>query len=115
MLLNNYAYNLSERDEKLDEALSMAKIAVERDPGNASYLDTIGWIYFKLGKFKSAKTNIEKSLEINPNSAVVLEHLGDVYNGMKDYSNAVKYWKLSLEKNPENPSLKEKINQLKIS
>ncbi|HMQ70207.1 MAG TPA: tetratricopeptide repeat protein [Ignavibacteria bacterium] len=115
LLLNNYAYNLSERGEKLDEALEMAKIAVDRDPGNASYLDTIGWIYFKLGKYKSAKTNIEKSLEINPNSAVVLEHLGDIYNGMKDYSNAVKYWKLSLEKNPENSSLKEKINQLKIS
>lgn len=115
LLLNNYAYNLSERGEKLDEALSMAKIAVERDPGNASYLDTIGWIYFKLGKFKSAKINIEKSLEINPNSAVVLEHLGDVYNGMKDYSNAVKYWKLALDKNPENSDLKEKIDQLKIS
>ncbi len=115
LILNNYAYNLSERGEKLDKALEMSKIAVEKDPGNASYLDTIGWIYFKLKNYKLAKENIEKSLAVNPNSAVVLEHLGDVYKEMKDNNNALKYWKLSLEKNPENNSLREKIEFYKIS
>lgn len=109
LILNNYAYNLSERGESLDKALSMSKVAVEKDPENASYLDTIGWIYFKLKNYKLAKENIEKSLQINPNSAVVLEHLGDVYGAMKDGKNAMKYWKLSLEKNPANSGLKDKI------
>lgn len=112
LILNNYAYNLSERSENLDKALSMAKIAVEKEPNNASYLDTIGWIYFKMKNYKLAKKFIEKSLSINPNSAVVLEHLGDVFNAMKDNSNALKYWKLSLEKNPNNKSLKDKIDYL---
>lgn len=112
LILNNYAYNLSERGENLDKALSMAKIAVEKEPNNASYLDTIGWIYFKMKNYKLAKKFIEKSLSINPNSAVVLEHLGDVFNAMKDNSNALKYWKLSLEKNPNNKSLKDKIDYL---
>ena len=115
LVLNNYAYNLSERGEKLEKALEMSKITIEKDPGNASYLDTFGWIYFKLKNYKLAKTYIEKSLSVNPNSAVVLEHLGDVYNAMKDYPNALKYWNLSLEKNPGNNSLKEKIDVLKIS
>lgn len=110
LILNNYAYNLSERGENLDKALSMAKIAVEKEPNNSSYLDTIGWIYFKLKNYKLAKKNIEKSLSVNPNSAVVLEHLGDVYNAMKDSVNALKYWKLSLEKNPDNKTLSNKIN-----
>lgn len=110
LVLNNYAYNLSERNKDLDKALSMAKIAIEKDPDNASYLDTIGWIYFKMKKYKSAKEFIEKSLNINGNSAVVLEHLGDVFFAMNDYYNANKYWKLSLEKNPSNQLLKEKIN-----
>jgi len=114
LVLNNYAYNLSERNTNLDRALSMAKTAVGKEPGNASYLDTIGWIYFKLKKYKLAKDFIEKSLAINGNSAVVLEHLGDIYNAMEDNSNAVKYWQLSIEKNPANKSLKEKIEASKI-
>ena len=115
LVLNNYAYNLSERGVDLDKALEMSKISIEKDPGNASYLDTIGWIYYKLKKYKLAKENIEKSLSVNPNSAVVLEHLGDIYNAMKDYSGALKYWKMSLEKNPNNGTLKEKIDFYKIS
>jgi tetratricopeptide (TPR) repeat protein len=115
LILNNYAYNLSERSENLDKALSMARIAVEKEPGNASYLDTMGWIYFKLKSYKLAKQYIEKSLSINSNSAVVLEHLGDIYNAMKDNPNALKFWKQSLEKNPDNKALKEKIEFYKIS
>ena len=44
---NNYAYSL-ERNVKLDQALEMAKKAIEIEPENPSYLDTIGWVYFKL-------------------------------------------------------------------
>lgn len=115
LLLNNYAYNLSERGVNLEKALSMSSVAVEKDPGNSSYLDTMGWIYFKLKNYKLAKEYIEKSLSVNRNNAVVLEHLGDVYNAMKDYSNALKFWKLSLEKNPGNKTLQEKIDFLKVS
>ncbi|MDQ3019835.1 MAG: tetratricopeptide repeat protein [Bacteroidota bacterium] len=115
LILNNYAYNLSERSENLEKALSMSKIVIEKDPNNASYLDTMGWIYFKLKNYKLARKFIEKSLDINSGSAVVLEHLGDIYNAMKDNTNALKYWKQSLEKNPENKTLKEKIEYNKIS
>ncbi|MCX6162666.1 MAG: tetratricopeptide repeat protein, partial [Ignavibacteriae bacterium] len=45
LILNNYAYNLSVRCERLDDALDMARVAVNKEPGNPSYLDTIGWIY----------------------------------------------------------------------
>ena len=115
LILNNYAYNLSERDKSLDKALNMARIAIEKEPLNSSYLDTIGWIYFKMKKYKEAKEYISKSLQVNPNSAVVLEHLGDVYGAMKDNANALKYWKLALEKNPGNMLLKQKIEFNSIS
>jgi len=115
LILNNYAYNLSERDKNLDKALTMARIAIEKEPENSSYLDTIGWIYFKMRKYKEAKEYISKSLKVNPNSAVVLEHLGDVYDAMKDNVNALKYWKLALEKNPGNMILKQKIEFNSIS
>ncbi len=115
LLLNNYAYNLSERDKDLDKALTMAKIAVEKEPANSSYLDTIGWVYFKLKNYKAAKEYIEKSLQANPNSAVVLEHLGDVYDAMKDRNNAVRFWKQALQRDPGNENLKKKIEFYSIS
>ncbi len=115
LILNNYAYNLSERDKNLDKALTMARIAIEKEPENSSYLDTIGWIYFKMKKYKEAKEYISKSLKLNPNNAVVLEHLGDVYGAMKDNVNALKYWKLALEKNPGNMLLKQKIEFNSVS
>ncbi|MBS1516885.1 MAG: tetratricopeptide repeat protein [Bacteroidetes bacterium] len=114
LILNNYAYNLSERDTELDKALKMAKIAVEKEPGNASYLDTMGWIFFKMKNYKKAEEYIGKSLQVNPNSAVVLEHMGDVYSKLKDQTNALRYWKMSLEKNPENEGLKGKISVSQI-
>jgi tetratricopeptide (TPR) repeat protein len=48
---NNYAYSLSERGERLDAALEMAKLAIKKEPDNSSFLDTIGWVYFKLGNY----------------------------------------------------------------
>lgn len=113
LILNNYAYNLSERGVNLEKALAMSKISIDKEPFNASYLDTIGWIYFKMKNYKQAKKFIEMSLEINPNSAVVMEHLGDIYFGMEDYSNAKKYWNSSLNLNPGNAGLQDKIINLK--
>ncbi|MGH2574995.1 MAG: tetratricopeptide repeat protein, partial [Ignavibacteria bacterium] len=78
LLLNNYAYHLSERGKKLLEALEMSKKTIEREPENPSYLDTYGWIYFKLKDYKNALKYIEKAVKLGSNP-VLLEHLGDVY------------------------------------
>jgi len=64
LILNNYAYNLSVRGERLDDALDMARVAVNKEPGNPSYLDTIGWIYFMMKDYKTAKNYIEKAVSL---------------------------------------------------
>lgn len=110
LVLNNYAYNLSERGEKLDKALEMIKKVIEREPNSASYLDTYGWVLYKLKKYSEAKIYIEKAVSISGSSAVLLEHLGDVYLGLKDIKTALTYWKKASELNPNNMILKEKIN-----
>ena len=84
LLLNNFSYSLSERGLRMQEALEMVKKAVTAKPDNAAYLDTIGWIYFKLGRYKEAAQYIKKSVEQRTGSPVVLEHLGDVYAAMKN-------------------------------
>lgn len=112
-ILNNYAYNLSVRGIKLDKALAMAKKAVQKDPKNANFLDTIGWIYFKLKDYEFARDYISRSLEVNSGSAVVNDHLGDVYEAMKDNTNALKYWKKAYELSPNSQNIKEKIEKYK--
>ncbi len=113
LLLNNYSYTLAERGEKLDIALEMAKKAIEQEPENPAYLDTIGWIYFKLGDYQKAYDYILKAVE-KGGSPVVIEHLGDICFKLGNKEKAIKYWKKALEKNPSNEKLKEKIKRGQI-
>ena len=112
LTLNNYAYNLSVRNEKLEKALSMAKKAIAKEPENSSYLDTIGWIYFRLGEFDDAVFYISKAISKNGSNAVLQDHLGDIYFSMHDYDNAVKYWKKALELSPASFEIKQKIEKV---
>ncbi len=107
--LNNYAYYLSLRSEQLDEALEMSERAVAMDPGNAAYLDTIGWIHFKKGNYEKAREYIQQSVDTGDASAEVYEHLGDVYEALSDLETAQKWWKKAFEMDPERTYLQERI------
>jgi len=109
MLLNNFSYSLSERNIDLERSLLMVKKALKIDPDRPAYLDTIGWIYYKLEKYKEAEKYISKSLEFQPQAPVVLEHLGDVYYKLGKLNLAKTYWKKSLEIDTENEVLQEKL------
>lgn len=109
LLLNNYAYSLSERDIRLEEALMMAQKAVSFNPDNAAYLDTIGWVYYKLGQYKEAEKYIRKAVELRDNSAVVLEHMGDVYWQLGDKTQAKFFWQKALDLDTGNEYLKIKL------
>ena len=71
---NNYAYSLVERDQDYSFALELAKISIKLKPDSAPYLDTIGWIYYKLKDYDKAIKYIKKSLSIDSNSDVIKEH-----------------------------------------
>ena len=77
--LNNLGYFLTERDEKFDEALKLIEQALELDPLNPSYLDSLGWVYFKLGKLSEAEKYLKEAIQIDDSSSTIHEHLGDVY------------------------------------
>lgn len=111
LILNNYAYSLAERGTKLQEALSMAKKAIEKEPRNSSYLDTIGWIYFKLGEYKKAKLNIEEAIKIEDNNATLLDHLGDVYFKLGNKAKAFEVWKRAFEIDSTKTDILKKIEK----
>jgi tetratricopeptide (TPR) repeat protein len=109
LVLNNYAYSLAERGEQLERALQMSKESLEKDTANAAYLDTYGWIFFRLGRYEEARQFIGKAVESGEASPVVYEHLGDVYSKLNNAEKAKEYWQKALEKDPSNSSVKEKL------
>lgn len=111
LILNNYAYSLIERDLQIDRAYEMSKRAVEQDPENPSYLDTIGWIYYKKGNLDKAKEYIEKAIEFDGNDSALFDHLGDVYLKLGEVDKAKEAWQKSLDLNPDNEEIQEKIDK----
>ena len=112
--LNNYAYYLSLRKEKLDKADSMSYLSLQIEPNSASYLDTYGWILYQKKDYQKAKNYIEQSLTISPNSGEVLEHYGDILYRLGEKTEAIKYWNKALENNSSGEFLNEKIKQGKL-
>jgi len=107
---NNYAYSLVERNKEIDYALTLAEKAIQLSPKTSAYLDTVGWIYFKLGNFEKAKEFIAQSIVYDDSSAVVLEHYGDVLTALKDRDEALIFYKKALELDKDNSALSEKIS-----
>ncbi|MDZ7269859.1 MAG: tetratricopeptide repeat protein [candidate division KSB1 bacterium] len=108
-LLNNYSYSLSVRGERLEEALTMVKKALEKEPANGAFLDTIGWVYYQMGKYELALEYIQKSVAVRDNSAEVLEHLGDVYDKLGQPERAREYWQKALELERDRASVRQKL------
>ncbi|MCB0315715.1 MAG: tetratricopeptide repeat protein, partial [Calditrichaeota bacterium] len=111
LLLNNYSYSLGERGVHLERALEMARRALERDPQNGAYLDTIGWIYYKLGNYPRALEYLQQAAAQMDGNPEVNEHLGDVYFQLQQRDKARYYWQQALEQSPDNETLKIKLQQ----
>ena len=109
LLLNNFGYSLAERGLQLQRALEMSKLAITAEPDNAAYLDTYGWIFYRLENYNDAAVYIEKSIATGRASAVVREHLGDVYLKLGRKEQALDVWKKALDMDPKNDALKAKI------
>ena len=110
--LNNYAYYLSERGERLSEAEEMSFKTVKAEPKNATYLDTYAWILFMQERYAEAKIYIDQALQNMEDSLgneVIVEHAGDIYAQNKDMDRALSLWRDAQQKKPEDQLLLRKI------
>lgn len=94
--LNNLGYFLTERDQRLEEAREMIERAVRAEPQNASFLDSLGWVYYKLGKLKEAERYLSDAARRNPISATIQEHLGDLFKKLGQEEKAKASWRKAL-------------------
>jgi tetratricopeptide (TPR) repeat protein len=114
--LNFLGYSLAERRVRLDEALEMVRRALEVDAWNAAYLDSLGWVYYQMGRFDEAREPLERAAREMPKDATVLEHLGDVYLQLGERRRALAAWDRALAARPEDPeALRGKIDSQRAS
>lgn len=115
-VLNNYAYYLSERGLRLDDAEKMSKKALELRPNEGTYLDTYGWILYKKGDLKGAKTYIQKAIDLNGANAdaTLYDHLGNVLYKLNEKEKATEAWKKAKEKGSDDKNIDKKIGEGKL-
>lgn len=114
LILNNYAYFLANRKEKLDLAEKNVKRALELVPGSVSFSDTYGWVLFQKGEYKTAEEVIAKALKNGGEKRpAILEHYGDVLFKLGRNTDALGYWKKAKEAGGNSEVLEKKIREEK--
>jgi tetratricopeptide (TPR) repeat protein len=94
--LNYLGYMLADQNMKLEEALGYIKRAVDLDPSNGAYLDSLGWAYFRLGKYEMAEDNLLKASQKINTDPTVHDHLGDLYQKTGRLKLAATNWERAL-------------------
>ena len=106
---NNYAYSLVERNDNLEIALEMSVIANKIEPKSAPYLDTLGWIYFKLDQYDKALEYVQESFSLDNKNPVILEHLADILKAMDQISKANLIYMQAIDIGGDSLKIKKKM------
>jgi tetratricopeptide (TPR) repeat protein len=112
---NYIAYMWAERGEKLEMSLNLIKQALESEPDNAAFIDTLGWVYYMQGRYQEALVQLKKASELMGDDPVVWEHLGDTYLKLGDLQAAAQKWKKGLEIDPDHDPLIQRLEENGIS
>lgn len=108
---NDLGYLYADQGKNLEQAEQMIRKAVKAEPENGAYLDSLGWVLFKLGKKDEAIPSLEKAVEKigKGGDDTVWDHLGDVYDSMGNSAKALECWRKSLESAKVQPRPDEKL------
>lgn len=106
--LNYLGYMLAEKGEALDEALKLTRRAVEIEPDNGAYVDSLGWAHYQLGQYPEARRYLERASGLMPEDATVREHLGDVYVKVGELGRARECYERALKMGGENAAQVER-------
>lgn len=114
LAMNNYAYYLSLRNEKLEHASQMVQKALELQPNSSPYLDTYGWILYQQGEYKKAADWIKKSID-HGGDGEVYEHYGDALIKLGKREEAIEYWEKAIESGQTEMTVEDKLNTSKLN
>jgi len=110
VIYNNYAYFLSLREERLDDALEMARKANRLSPNNPTYLDTYAWVLYMLERYEEAREPMRLAVSLDrTDSKELLIHYGDILYKLNDRFMASIYWKKALEKGYDPEEIEKRL------
>jgi tetratricopeptide (TPR) repeat protein len=95
--LNYLGYMLADRNVKLAEALTLITKALDLEPNSGAYLDSLGWVYYKMNRLPEAEENLRQALLRTPRDATVHDHMGDVLLRESKVKEAIAQWQLSVQ------------------
>jgi tetratricopeptide (TPR) repeat protein len=110
--LNYLGYSLADRGLKLDEAEAMVRRAVELDPKNGAYRDSLGWVCFKQGRFAEALPELNAAVKLLPEDDTIWGHLGEAYTVVGDTYAAWLAWKTAAAAAPGKGELVKKADKV---
>ena len=98
---NYLGYMLADRGVRLDESVKYIQKAVELEPNNGAYLDSLGWAYYKMNRFDLAVPHLEKAARLISSDPTILEHLGHLYLQLGRKRDAEEAWERALKNWPD--------------
>jgi tetratricopeptide (TPR) repeat protein len=101
--LNYLGYMLADRNIRLQESLDLITKALDRDPENGAYLDSLGWVLFRLGRFPEAEENMRRAVNKTPRDPTVHDHMAEVLMAESKVKEAVAQWQTSLKEWDASP------------
>lgn len=109
-VLNYLGYLLADKNLRLEYARDLIKRALDIDPDNGAFLDSYGWVYYRLQDFDKAVKYLRQAAETTKD-AVIFEHLGDALLAQGKQAEAREWWRKALELDPQKSGLAEKLKQ----
>jgi Flp pilus assembly protein TadD len=103
--LNYLGYLLALRGAQLDEAVQLVRRALDAEPTNGAYLDSLGWVHFRRGEYAEAEKYLTAAAERMPGNSEVYDHLGDVHARRGRWQDAISAWTRALEGDREDVDL----------
>ncbi len=108
--LNYLGYSLADRGIRLEYAKDLISRALKIQPENAAYLDSYGWVLYRLGDYNNALEYLKSAAKLD-SDPVILDHLGDAYDATGEIDKAREWWLKALEQQPDNTAIKEKLER----
>lgn len=109
--LNYLGYMFAERGQNLEEAKAMLLKAVEQDPTSAAYLDSLGWVFFRMGDLDLAEKHLLEAVRLEPFDGTLQEHLGDLWVARKQPAKAAEAYRRALTMELEEAGQQERIER----
>jgi Tfp pilus assembly protein PilF len=110
MVLNNYAYFLSLEGRNLERALTMVSHAIALSENNSTFLDTMAWVLYKLGRYAEAKKYMQQALSLDRSrSAELALHYGDILHALGEDFMAKTYWRKALERGAKKEEIEKRF------